>query len=1334
MDFVQIKERYTRTGQIEVYPDFIVKRSKDLLIKGSAFYAVWDEEEGMWSTNEYDAQRLIDSEIYDYVEQKGLMSYSLKLMSEFSSKKWVEFQTYMKHQPESGIFLDEKITFQNSKIRKTDYISKKLNYNLEEGNIFAYEELIGTLYEPEEKKKLEWAIGSIISGDAKTIQKFIVLYGAVGAGKSTILNIIQKLFEGYYTTFDAKALTSNGNSFATEMFRDNPLVAIQHDGDLSRIEDNTRLNSIVSHEDVIINEKHKTEYTIRPRCFMFLGTNKPVKITDSKSGIIRRLIDVRPSGQKVSPKHYEVLMNKIEFELGAIAYHCLEVYQSLGKNYYNNYKPLTMMFQTDAFFNFVENYFDYFVEKDGVSLTSAYEMYKQYCNESLMDFKMPRYKFREELKNYFQEFYDVTRIDGKQIRSYYQGFLSEKFTIELCKKEEEVVSPFVLDKTKSILDELLKDCPAQLANAEEKPKKAWDNVTTKLIDIDTSKIHYVMPPDNHIVIDFDLKEDGKKSFVKNMEAISSWPLTYAEVSKGGEGIHLHYIYEGDVEKLSSIYNEDIEIKKFTGKSSLRRKVTLCNAIAPAILSAGILPEKEKKMVNFDSVKSENGLRNLILRNLKKEIHPGTKPSCDFIYKILEDAYHSDLSYDVSDMRQKVLTFALGSTNHADYCMNLVNDMKFHSEETKVNVPDRLVIPNEELVFCDVEVFPNLFLINWKYYGKDQKVVRMINPSPEDVEALCRLPLVGFNNRRYDNHMLYARMIGYSNLELFHLSQKLIDKAGSGWFREAYNLSYTDVYDFSSAVNKKSLKKWEIQLGIHHKELGYPWDEPVPEDKWLEVAEYCDNDVLATEVVFDHLKGDYIARQILATMAGMTMNDTTNQLATKIIFGDEKEPQSEFRYRNLAEPVFELPTDVYNFLRDKKPEMMKDTHGEAKSLLPYFPGYRFEMGHSYYKGEDVKNGGWAWSLPGLYFNVGLLDIESQHPNSIVAECLFGVRFTQRFFDILYSRVEIKHEEWDELNDILDGMLTPFIEMVKNGELESSDLATALKTAINSVYGLSSASFNNPFKDPRNIDNIVAKRGALFMVDLKEKLDEMGAELVHIKTDSVKIANVTPEIIDFVMKFGLKYGYRFEHEATYDRMIIIDKSNFIAKYVEPDKHGNFWYPKGAQMSHPYTFKTLFSKEPVELEDLIETRSVQTEIYLDMNEENPEEHHYVFVGKIGAFVPIKPGCGGGVMLRKSGEDKYDSVNSTKGYRWMEWETVKSLHKEDDIDMIYYQNLVDDAITDLSKVGDFEMLVSDDDLEGGYLQCSKSNCIECPYFTNDVVDRKCKLGYIVDKQLPFK
>ena len=176
---------------------------------------------------------------------------------------------------------------------------------------------------------------------------------------------------------------------------------------------------------------------------------------------------------------------------------------------------------------------------------------------------------------------------------------------------------------------------------------------------------------------------------------------------------------------------------------------------------------------------------------------------------------------------------------------------------------------------------------------------MINPSPAEVEELMRFRLVGFNCRRYDNHILYARLMGYTNEQLYNLSQKIINGSPNCFFGEAYNVSYTDVYDFSS--KKQSLKKFEIELGIHHQELGLPWDQPVPKELWAKVAEYCDNDVIATEAVFNARKADFIAREILADVAGMTVNDTTNSLTTRIIFGKNRKPQDQFNYRDMGLP-------------------------------------------------------------------------------------------------------------------------------------------------------------------------------------------------------------------------------------------------------------------------------------------------------------------------------------------------------------------------------------------------------------------------------------------------
>lgn len=1273
LDFLRISTRPTKTG-CEVYPKFVIMKSSDLMIRGGDFYAVWLEDEKRWSTDEQDVLRSIDYELDKYV-QEHINEFEkhprVLYMWDAESGMIDRWHKYCQKQLRDSFSpLDESLVFSNDKTEKKDYASKKLPYPLESGDISSYDKLMSTLYSEEERHKIEWAIGSIVSGESKTIQKFLVLYGAAGTGKSTVLNIIQKLFDGYYSVFDAKALGSSNNTFALEAFKSNPLVAIQHDGDLSRIEDNTRLNSLVSHELMTVNEKFKATYTSRFNAFLFMGTNKPVKITDGKSGLLRRLIDVTPSGNKLNARDYKTIMNRIDFELGAIAYHCREVYLS-DPGRYDSYTPEMMLGASNDFYNYILDMYVDFKDTPGISLKSAWERYKSYCDEANVPYPYSKRNFKEELKNYFREYHErIILEDGTRARSYYREFIPDRFMNSIEEETVVVKNDDLIEftSTKSIFDTECAKCFAQYTNDNGTPIAKWDNVETRLCDLNTSELHYVKVPENHIVIDFDIPdENGNKDFKKNLEAASKWPPTYAELSKSGGGIHLHYIYTGDVSELSRVYDDHIEIKVFSGKSSLRRKLTKCNGLAVATIGSGLPLKGKKKMINHDVIKNEGVLRTRIENNLKKMYHADTRSSVDFINKLLDDAYNSGMHYDVSDMYNSVLNFAANSTNQAAHCMRTVKNMKFKSDEPSAYVESEF----DKLVFYDIEIFPNLFLVSWKLEGEDKPVVPMINPTPEQIEELVKYKLVGFNNRRYDNHMIYARMIGYSVEQLYKLSNDIITKK-TGFFGEAYNLSYTDVYDF--AAKKQGLKKWEIELGIHHHELGLPWDQPVDEKLWPEVAEYCKSDVIATEAVFNARKADFVARKILADVAGMSVNDTTNSLTTKIIFGNNRRPQDQFNYRDMGDE---------SAIVDDVPFVWESFDAKGR---PIFSGYKYEYGKSTYRGEEVGEGGYVYSEPGMYSNVALLDIASMHPASIIAEDLFGPTYTKRFREIRDARVAIKHKDFDSARKMLDGKLAKYLD----DESAAADLAQALKIAINSVYGLTAAGFTNPFRDPRNVDNIVAKRGALFMINLKHAVQSQGYQVAHIKTDSIKIPNATPEIIKFVSEYGEKYGYTFEHEATYDKLCLVNNAVYICK------HDGKWDATGAQFAVPYVFKTLFSKEPIEFEDMCETKNVSSALYLDMNENPEEDPSYRFVGRVGQFCPIKPGCGGGELLRQSkdkdGNVKYDSVVGTKGYRWLESEIVRQSGMEANIDRSYYDNLVNDAVENISQYGDFEWFVSED------------------------------------------
>jgi hypothetical protein len=381
------------------------------------------------------------------------------------------------------------------------------------------------------------------------------------------------------------------------------------------------------------------------------------------------------------------------------------------------------------------------------------------------------------------------------------------------------------------------------------------------------------------------------------------------------------------------------------------------------------------------------------------------------------------------------------------------------------------------------------------------------------------------------------------------------------------------------------------------------------------------------------------------------------------------------------------------------------------IINAFPGYEFVDGKNIYRGTDVGKGGYVYAEPGMYGNIALLDVASMHPHSAINLNAFG-EYTQHFKDLVDARIAIKRKDFDKARKMFGGKLAPYLD----DETTAKNLTQALKIAINSVYGLTSANFDNPFRDIRNKNNIIALRGALFMRTLQDEVQKRGFKVAHIKTDSIKIPDATPEIIEFVMDFGKQYGYEFEHEATYDRMCLVNDAVYIAKYDNGE-----WTATGTQFQIPYVFKKLFTKEDILFDDLCETKSVTSSLYLDMNENLPDVsslekelnkvlknspgdenlinnlkeeiakgHNYRFIGKVGRFCPIKPGCGGGLLMREK-DGKYYSATGAKGYRWLEAEIVSSIGRTDDIDEGHFKEMADAAIDTIKKYGDYEWFVSD-------------------------------------------
>ena len=672
-----------------------------------------------------------------------------------------------------------------------------------------------------------------------------------------------------------------------------------------------------------------------------------------------------------------------------------------------------------------------------------------------------------------------------------------------------------------------------------------------------------------------------------------------------------------------------------------------------------LPEKEKKETNkmYEDVKdivyTEKTLRSFIFRELgmiegKNPTHEHTAPTISWISENIWKAHDAGVKYDIHDLKHDIFMRALKSNNQKQNCLKIFSKIPWSTlrdddGKTEMELTSNTkIIPKEELVFFDIEVYPNLFIVVWKKWHDDE-YVRWINPTPEQIEYLCSFPLVGFNNRRYDNHILYARLLGGDNLDLFKQSGRIINEknAKTGMYAAAYELSYADIYEYSQ--KKQSLKKWEVELGINHVEMQIPWDQPVPEHLWDAVVDYCVNDVMATEAVFDHTYLDYRAREILATIAQGSMNATNNQLTAKFIFGDDPRPQEKFNYVDLSTT---------------------------------FPGYKFEWGKSTYRGVETGEGGYVYAKPGVYKNVGLMDVESMHPNSLVNMNYFGP-YTQRYADLLKVRVLLKHGKIDEVKKMFNGALAPFLD--DDGDI--GPLVSALKIVINSVYGMTSASFDNKFKHPKNIDNIVAKRGALFMVDLRFYLEDLGYNVVHIKTDSVKVADITDECVQLIHEFGARpeYNYKFDYEDKYSRLALINNAVYICQsnMKKPGK----WSATGAEFRDPYIFKRVWTKEELTAKDFFLTKQSKGHIYLGTE----------FVGKVGSIYASKSGE---EALWTTDEENFKYLTGTKGYRFKQSEDFVFT----DIDMDYYDAAAIKGLKKIMKVGDINLIV--DDMPKDYIE----------------------------------
>ena len=203
---------------LSISPDFR-STGKDIMTKGGNFYAILDPKTNLWVTDESRAIEIIDDKLYSYREkhfrEDGYGNYTngkerviVECLDSSKTNQLYLYRKWLRSLPANHNFhqLDSDITFIGEEVTPEMYRSKRLKYEVKEGSIENYDKLISKLYSKENRQKLEWVIGSILTGDSKRIEKFLVLYGDKGTGKSSLVNrlLIGKFSEDISHTEEGK--------------------------------------------------------------------------------------------------------------------------------------------------------------------------------------------------------------------------------------------------------------------------------------------------------------------------------------------------------------------------------------------------------------------------------------------------------------------------------------------------------------------------------------------------------------------------------------------------------------------------------------------------------------------------------------------------------------------------------------------------------------------------------------------------------------------------------------------------------------------------------------------------------------------------------------------------------------------------------------------------------------------------------------------------------------------------------------------------------------------------------------------------------------------------
>lgn len=405
----------------------------------------------------------------------------------------------------------------------------------------------------------------------------------------------------------------------------------------------------------------------------------------------------------------------------------------------------------------------------------------------------------------------------------------------------------------------------------------------------------------------------------------------------------------------------------------------------------------------------------------------------------------------------------------------------------------MVSDMKDLLFFDIEVFfRNAFVV----FKDEQKNTLAVfhNDFTGLSDFIKGKTLVGYNNYFYDDHILHAMLDLRSPAQIKALNDRII--AGERLRISHYKFDSLDVFQ-QIDPGFPSLKKLQGNMGrmILESSISFDIQHELSEDQYLDVLEYCKNDVDTTIDVYKMREKKYFEPkksivEMLDNKYATRWNTTT--LSANVLL---KKPLTKWSDIRVPDELMELvPSEVAELWRTKE---------KGSVTIKEFDN-EIVFGFGGLHAQNIKKK--------RFENVINLDVASLYPTIIVNHNILGVA-TQKYKEILDERIRIKHID------------PPRQE--------------GLKLILNSVYGLLKSEYSLLFN--KRASTTVCAIGQTILYDLAKRLSAT-CEIVQINTDGVAFIPYTDDYLNIWKDWEKEYNYVLERE-DFKNFIQRDVNNYI-----------------------------------------------------------------------------------------------------------------------------------------------------------------------------------------------